>query len=425
MSIKVLQLHKRAAYEFKFIQDRYSYNLEKKTFALADGTTQSFNSELWAQIITKTFCLNPIFNSKELIEAFKRQVQDYKNAKYKLSSNPAKASLERAKQIKGGTATFIGLQFKELNKIELISCGDTNCFLVNEKNETNPFPYTDIDSLDANNYFINTEILLADEVDDSFFKHQTVEFSKKDTLIIATDALSRLFLTKPSTVFEILKINSFQDFLNFCLKYWENKELQEDDISVIIIPVNDMEEVKVIEPPVNFSFPKEEEVEFVLPSLNTLNQGKHSNMDINEIRKQFSGVANDFHSVKRKQHIHKYLLFLILVLLVVNILLTFLLKPTSFRVHSSDINNSEYFITHKYSEIIDGIHLMFNNIKNRISSNKVSVTGKKNESEIIETPQIDTPKMKNDENSTEDGNIERDAITPKDMEVKTDTSITD
>ena len=55
MDIKVLQLHKRVSYEFKHIQDKYALDSDTKIFALADGTTQSFNSEIWAEIITKEF----------------------------------------------------------------------------------------------------------------------------------------------------------------------------------------------------------------------------------------------------------------------------------------------------------------------------------------------------------------------------------
>ena len=72
MGITVLQLHKRASYEFKHIQDKYAINSNKKTFALADGTTQSFNSEIWAELITKGFVANPIFNSNELINSPQR-----------------------------------------------------------------------------------------------------------------------------------------------------------------------------------------------------------------------------------------------------------------------------------------------------------------------------------------------------------------
>ncbi len=332
MNITVLQLHKRASYEFKHIQDKYAINSETNTFALADGTTQSFNSEIWAEIITKGFVTNPTFNAFELISTFTKQVSEYKSAKFEFSTNPAKASLERAKQNKGGTATFIGLHFTTKNKIELISCGDTNLFLQNSENKSFAFPFTDVDSLDANNNFINTEQLIQKKIDERFFKLISIECKSDDKIIIATDALSRLILKKPATLSEILKIEDFNQLNDFCLKHWESKELQEDDITAIIIPTQNNGVVKRIEPPTDFSFPKEKEEEFIPTSLQQKKEKNYSDMEMNEIRNQFKGVAQDFHQVKKKLKLQEMLLMVAISLLMVNILLMYFFKPT----HSKD-----------------------------------------------------------------------------------------
>ncbi len=368
MGITVLQLHKRASYEFKYIQDKYAVNSERKTFALADGTTQSFNSEIWAEIITKEFVANPIFNANELITSFTKQVEIYKSAKFEFSTNPAKASLEKAKQNKGGTATFIGLQFTEQNKLDVISCGDTNLFLLNSENKIIPFPFGDVDSLDANNYFINTEQLLQKKIDETFFKQRTLEYSSSDVLILATDALSRLILKKPSTITELLGIRNFEQLHEFCLKYWENKELQEDDISAIIIPLNNIADLKLIHPPKDFSFPKEKEEEFIPTSLQQKKQTNYTDMEMNEIRNQFNGVAQDFHQVKKKLKLHEMLLMVAISLLIVNILLMFFLRPTNSK---DDISNakakSENAIIKKHENTIGDLKSEIQTLKSKIT----------------------------------------------------------
>lgn len=368
MGITVLQLHKRASYEFKYIQDKYAVNSERTTFALADGTTQSFNSEIWAEIITKEFVVKPIFNANELITSFTKQVELYKSAKFEFSTNPAKASLEKAKQNKGGTATFIGLQFTEQNKLDVISCGDTNLFLLNSENKIIPFPFADVDSLDANNYFINTEQLLQNKIDETFFKQRTLEHSPSDILIIATDALSRLILKKPSTITELLGIKNFDQLHEFCLKYWENKELQEDDISAIIIPFNNMADLKLIHPPKDFSFPKEKEEEFIPTSLEQKKQTNYTVMEMNEIRNQFNGVAQDFHQVKKKLKLHEMLMMVAISLLMVNILLMYFLRPTNSK---DDISNakakSENAIIKKYENTIGDLKSEIQTLKSKIT----------------------------------------------------------
>lgn len=354
MSITILQLHKRASYEFKYIQDKYAINSVTKTFALADGTTQSFNSEIWAEIITKGFVANPTFKPNNLISSFTKQVSEYKSAKFEFSPNPAKASLEKAKQNKGGTATFIGLQFTNENKFDIIACGDTNLFLLNSKQEIDTcFPFTDVDSLDANNHFINTEQLLQEKIDDTYFKQTSIEVSNEDTIILATDALSRLILKRPKTIDELLKIQTFEQLHEFCIKKWENKGLEEDDISAIIIPIAKIDKVNNILPPKDFSFPKEKEEEFVPASLTQNNQKNFTNMEMNEIRNQFNGVAHDFHQVKKKQNFHEILLMIVIGLLVINLVLMYFQKPTESKVETTDTKaKTEKSIIEKTKELI-------------------------------------------------------------------------
>lgn len=366
MDIKVLQIHKRASYEFKYIQDKYAINPDTKTFALADGTTQSFNSEIWAEIITKGFVTNPTFNSIELISSFNNQVAEYKNANFEFSSNPAKASLEKAKKNKGGTATFMGLNFMTENKIEIISCGDTNLFLLNSENKVIAFPFSDVDSLDANNNFINTEQLIENKIDETFFKLKSIEYKSDDKIIIATDALSRLILKNPTTLAEILKIEDFNQLNDFCLKYWESKELQEDDISAIIIPAQISGTIKTIQPPIDFSFPKEKEEEFIPTFLQQKKHRNYTDMEMNEIRNQFNGVAQDFQQVKKKLKLHEMLLMVAISLLMINILLMYFLRPKNSKDETSKPKaKSENIIIKNYENTIGDLKSEIETLKSK------------------------------------------------------------
>lgn len=397
MDIKVLQLHKRASYEFKHIQDKYAINSDVKTFALADGTTQSFNSEFWAELITKRFVANPTFSTSELIKSFTNQVAKYKNSNFVFSSNPAKASLEKAKQNKGGTATFIGLHFTAENKIELISCGDTNLFLLNSENKVIAFPFSDVDSLDANNNFINTEQLLENKIDETFFKLKSIEYKFHDIIIIATDALSRLILKKPTTLSEILKIEDFNQLNGFCLKYWESKELQEDDISAIIIPTQNSRKIKTIQPPTDFSFPKEKEEEFIPTSSQPKKQRNYTDMEMNEIRNHFNGVAEDFHQVKKKLKLQEMLLMVAISLLMVNILLIYFFRPTNSKDESSKPKaKSANIIFDKYENTIDDLKSEIQTLQRKIAEfSKPKIEQKEDNSEPTKaTPTISIEEAK-------------------------------
>ncbi len=234
MSIKVFQLQKRDS-EFVDIQDRFSINLQNKSIALADGTTQSFNSKIWAELITQGFTNNPILNSIELIEQFKKDSCSFKEVKPVFHENPAIAALQIEKVKKGGTATFLGLQFFDKNNFEIVCSGDTNLFKLTNNLILNTFPFSTREALDKNDYFLNSEELLNNKVNEDFFVRARFQLNVNETIILATDALSRFFLEFPDQINDFLKISSFEDFHNFCLRNWDDKKLQEDDISAIII----------------------------------------------------------------------------------------------------------------------------------------------------------------------------------------------
>ena len=339
MKIKVLQLHKRASIEYKFIQDKYAINGLNNVVALADGTTQSFKSETWADLITRKFVLKPTFKNNTLISLLREAATEHQKLSFELSPNPAKASLEKTKKNKGSTATFIGLEFINSNEFEIISSGDSNLFLLTDK-KVKSFPFSDINSLDGNRYFINTEELLKGNVKEIFFTQNRFQWQPSEKIILATDALSRLILQKPEIIPELLRIEEFEDLLSFCLKYWEKKELQEDDISAIIISNEIEKNVKIISPHQDFSFPEEEKEVFVPATLPHKKPNKTSDMEMNEIRNQFQGVASDFHQIKKKLKLHEMLLMATVGLLVLNLVSMFLFQPKN-NIKESDKVNSE------------------------------------------------------------------------------------
>lgn len=419
MSITILQIHKRASYEFKYIQDKYAISSDSRIFALADGTTQSFNSEIWAETITNQFVKAPSFTASEVINLFKGSVEKYKNSKFELSANPAKASLEKSKQSKGGTATFIGLRFSNGNKIELISCGDSNFFLLASDNNISSYPFADLDSLDANNNFINTEVLIQEKIDDTFFNVKSFEYQYGDKLILATDALSRLLIKKPTIFNELLQIEDFEQLNIFCAKHWDNKELQEDDISAIILNIDNKNTKKIIIPPNDFSFPKEKEEEFIPTSLiQDDNEIKFTDMQMNEIRNQFNGIANDFHQVKKKQKFHEMLIMVAISLVLLSFLYAVFFQKSSVPEKTDSeiqlqqqLNDKDDIIETKQREI-DKLN------KQLQAKEKDTVTVKK---EIKQISKSDTPTVINKSKASQILKKEN-KVTVKQVEKKKDST---
>jgi hypothetical protein len=322
MEIKALQLHKKASIEYKHIQDKYNVSTSNKCIALSDGTTQSFKSELWATMLVDNFVNNPLFDIDLLKEEFKSLANKFKNTDFEFSSNFAKASLEKAKKNKGGTATFIGLQFINDSSVKIINCGDT-CLFIIRNNEIISFPFKSIEELDNNNYFINSNKLIDNEVELDFFNFNEITTLKDDIIVLATDAISRLIFRKPESIFLILKCNNFEDLKSFCETSWENKELEEDDISVIIVSPTSSNKIIEIIPPNDFSFPPIVENEFI-PSLENQNFINNiDNLEMEQLNRMIQELFRETNFLKNKLKLTQALLISTLAILIINTLLLF------------------------------------------------------------------------------------------------------
>lgn len=318
MEVKVLQLQKRSSYTFEHIQDKYALNTEKKCFALADGTTQSFRSEEWAKMLTRQFTNNPTFDPALLTESFKESIQCFKGLPFEFDKNPAKASLEKAKMQQGGTSTFIGIQFSEPCQFNLISCGDSNLFKIGVNEQFDALPHSNLEALDSNKYYINTEKLANDKIPPSYFKVTKAPYQEGDIFILATDALSRLFLKKPEVAIKIISIKSFDELRQFCLAYWDNRQLEEDDISAIVIHTDAPDKVTLIIPPADFSFPKEEEVPFVPGPP----PQEFKNPKMTELTNQhLQVISKTLQEIKQQQFTQKIVAYITLALIVIGLLI--------------------------------------------------------------------------------------------------------
>jgi hypothetical protein len=323
MVIKVLQLHKRSSYEFKSIQDKYALSVGTNCYALADGTTQSFRSEQWAQLVTNSFIIDPAVDPFLLIPKLVLAAKEFKEQEFKFSANPAYASLEKEKQKKGATATLIGIKFEDERKLSIISCGDSNVFLIRKSSIAGEL-FLSYEELDANSYFLNTEKLLAGEVENTFFTKKTLALEEGDIVIVATDALCRLLLRFPEYSNDLLQIDDFESLHNFCLQHWESKELEEDDISAIILS-GQGNFLKEIIPPPGFCFPQEDEKVFI-PTTET-EYDQLNEQEMQQLNSSLSQISDEIGKIKRKSRTQETLLMVVIIISFINLLLVFLLRP--------------------------------------------------------------------------------------------------
>jgi serine/threonine protein phosphatase PrpC len=316
MPVKIFQLHKRSSYTYSQIQDKFSYNEGLKVVSIADGTTQSFRSELWANLLTEEFVLKPHFDKKSFLKSLEGSFEKFKKIDFTFSSNTALAYLEKQKMAMGATSTLMGLKFDN-NALEIISCGDGNVFIVNDKAKLKTLPFADIEALDNNKSFINTEKYTEIEEEELYYNKVTLDVN--DKVIICTDALSRLLLQDESYLQQIVKFKNYQDFFDFCISLWDAKKMQEDDITLVVVDNPNDFTTSTFVPSANFEFEKEKEFEFIPTPLNENEMNDYKEL-IEALRKEFYDINT---KITKLESIFKFLLIITVINLALNVYVSY------------------------------------------------------------------------------------------------------
>ena len=133
MSIKVFQLFKPESNNITEIQDRFCVSQNQKVIAFADGTTQSYKSEEWAQFLVDEFVKNPVFNKEGFDEFIKKSSDNFKNKIQLSNHNKSQAFLIKKKIEKGCDAAFIAVTIDvKKNTIQAIAYGDSKLHLIDK-----------------------------------------------------------------------------------------------------------------------------------------------------------------------------------------------------------------------------------------------------------------------------------------------------
>jgi hypothetical protein len=104
---------------------------------------------------------------------------------------------------------------------------------------------------------------------------------------------------------------------------WENKILEEDDITGVVIFNNlSQSNVKEYLPPNNFSFPREKEVEFTPTFLDiTYTENQINNFDMQQINNYLNAISKEISILKKKTALNQILLYCLIGFSVINLLL--------------------------------------------------------------------------------------------------------
>ncbi|WP_234109956.1 hypothetical protein [Chryseobacterium sp. R2A-55] len=322
MKIRVFQIQKKASETFAEIQDKYLINPALRTVALCDGATQGFRSEIWAEMLVQAFTTSPNFKKNDLIEFFTTKAEEFDDIRFEFNENFAVKAIEKKKRELGSFSTFMGVQIDGI-KVQFISSGDVCSFVVKNGKIFSSYPFTSVEQLDADQGFLGTKKLIRNEISEDTFYEKNVEIQRDCKLLLVTDAIARYILRTKDI--EILNVQNFADFKNYILNIWEDRLLEDDDISLIEVSEFDNADfvIEEILPPEDFSFPKENPASTKNFNLQYMKEIKELQNQIEFLKRNVDTSEKRIDRISSKLKSLGYILFSILGLMALSAIIFF------------------------------------------------------------------------------------------------------
>jgi hypothetical protein len=227
-------------------EDSFSYNIERRKFAIADGVSETCFSKLWSNILTESFVNSdyslfshgPLTSNSvnTLLLSFLQYSQKEWSKKINWKNLPW--YVER-KAKRGAFATFLGFEVKEVKegswRWRAIAVGDCCLFQIGET-------ISDIFPRYKSSDFGNEPFSLPSISSPEILKKCKVEFKegkvKKEKIVLSTDALAKWIIEQ----YEIGKddwkkilLMQERDMKSFFKKIIEKGEMRNDDLTLLLL----------------------------------------------------------------------------------------------------------------------------------------------------------------------------------------------
>lgn len=239
--------------DFITCQDRFSENMSKGRFAVADGVSNSYHPEITAQALCNFYSnydtpdtdWQTVFHSKYhamINERWNREVREYEST---LTGRQYRHAMYKREDLPPGASTFVGISFNyETQSFKYHILGDSTLFVVYENEPiqcicTSPKEISD--GISRVKYGIHPDCILADgHVIGNWLSG---EFAiNKGFVAIMTDGIAEWLQEALSynssalhTLWGIKDHEEFESFVHNCRKI----QKMDDDIAIVILKIGD------------------------------------------------------------------------------------------------------------------------------------------------------------------------------------------
>lgn len=231
-------------------EDSLKFDADKGLFAVADGVGTASFANIWSRILVNRFVKEPLMSEHPFeVEWWVRRAQD-EYVQNKQTRPEAVPDFAKEKAREGSRSTLATIRFTEADDARaeaiLLAVGDSDIFIArNGTSEIKAFPLEKASEFDARPIILPTRLI---EFDRAFHRCQIrrEELHVGDTLILATDAVSKWILSQPNPREAFEQVSSirpgegWKDFIESCRK--EDTIVDDDSTALVIKLTNSAED---------------------------------------------------------------------------------------------------------------------------------------------------------------------------------------
>jgi serine/threonine protein phosphatase PrpC len=204
--------------------------------AISDGASESYNSQLWANLLVKQFVLDAAINPA---------VIDYLIGEYNGQHNYAVMSWsQQSAYERGSFASLVGVEYSaEHNELDLIAVGDSLAVLLDNDAAVLTYPYHESSQFDQRPTLISTIKQHNRFIDESDFitsHSKTIALTQYNNpvLLLMTDALGQWALRNQeqgTPVWELLCNIKKPQLKKLVIEERQQKRMRTDDVTLLVV----------------------------------------------------------------------------------------------------------------------------------------------------------------------------------------------
>lgn len=216
-------------------EDKYAQGASYDAYALSDGASISYDSALWADIVSKEFAREPKISRGWLRSCISMFETGHEREQLPWHKQQA---FDR-----GSFTSIIGIRVADELTIEVDAVGDSIALLCDDCQMLSSFPYGSPEEFDQSPLLLSTNaaknpIFLGDDLAPSFSCHWNLADIQAPRIICATDALGQWLLERKQDQGIIALLHALvsdDDFANFILEERRAGRMKTDDTTLLLI----------------------------------------------------------------------------------------------------------------------------------------------------------------------------------------------